>query len=386
MTPDFVDGNRLTLLNSGADFFPALIAAIDTATREVQLETYIFEDDASGRPVIDALKRAAGRGASVRVLVDGFGAADFADRLQPELAAAGVQALIYRRELARFSLRRHRLRRLHRKLAAIDGRVAFVGGINIIDDLNQPGGRAPRYDYAVRIEGPLVGAVCSAMRRLWETVTWASFRRRDRIGACPIPAAEAGGRQRAALVVRNNIRHRRAIEDAYLEAIEGAREEIVIANAYFLPGFRFRRALLAAARRGVRISVLLQGKVEYRLQHYATQALYGAMLAVGIRVFEYQPSFLHAKVAVADGEWATVGSSNIDPFSLLLAKEANVVVRDREFAATLRDSLERAMRSEAIELRARDWKRLSWHSRLLRWASYQLVRLAIGIAGYGGKH
>lgn len=386
MTTDFVDGNRLTLLNSGADFFPALIAAIDSAHQEVQLETYIFEDDASGRPVVEALKRAAERGATVRLLVDGFGAAAFADRLQPELAAAGVHALIYRRELARFSLRRHRLRRLHRKLAAVDGRVAFVGGINIIDDMNQPGGRAPRYDYAVRIEGPLVGAVCNAMRRLWETVTWASFQRRDRIGPCPIPRPETGGQQRAALVVRNNIRHRRAIEDAYLEAIEAAQGEIVIANAYFLPGFRFRRALFAAARRGVRIVVLLQGKVEYRLQHYATQALYGAMLAAGIRVFEYQASFLHAKVAVVDGEWATVGSSNIDPFSLLLAKEANVVIRDREFAVTLRESLAQAMLSDALELRAQDWKRLSWHSRLLRWASYQLVRVAIGIAGYGGKH
>ena len=182
MGVEFIGGNRLTLLNSGAEFFPALIAAIDGATQEVQLETYIFEDDASGRPVVEALKRAAVRGVAVRVLVDGFGAAAFADTLQPELLASGVQALIYRRELARFSLRRHRLRRLHRKLASIDGRIAFVGGINIIDDMNQPGGRAPRYDYAVRIEGPLVSDVCGSMRRLWEIVTWASFRRRYRIG------------------------------------------------------------------------------------------------------------------------------------------------------------------------------------------------------------
>lgn len=386
MPIDLIAGNRLTLLNSGGEFFPALIAAIDAAATEVQLETYIFEDDASGRPVAEALKRAAARGVTVRLLVDGFGAAGFAEALRPELLAAGVQTLIYRRELARFSLRRHRLRRLHRKLASIDGRIAFVGGINIIDDLNQPGGRAPRYDYAVRIEGPLVSNVCGAMRRLWEIVTWASFRRRFRIGACPTAMQSAVGSQAAALVVRDNIRHRRAIEDAYLEAIEAARDEIIIANAYFLPGFRFRRALFAAAERGVRITILLQGKVEYRLQHYATQALYGALLDAGIRVFEYKPSFLHAKVAVADGEWATVGSSNIDPFSLLLAKEANLVVRDRIFACTLAASLAEAIRDDAEELSSHDWKRLSWHSRLLRWTCYQLVRFAIGIAGYGGRH
>ena len=386
MGVEFIGGNRLTLLNSGAEFFPALIAAINGATQEVQLETYIFEDDASGRPVVEALKRAAVRGVAVRVLVDGFGAAAFADTLQPELLASGVQALIYRRELARFSLRRHRLRRLHRKLASIDGRIAFVGGINIIDDMNQPGGRAPRYDYAVRIEGPLVSDVCGSMRRLWEIVTWASFRRRYRIGRCLPAAAMPAGGQQAALVVRDNIRHRRAIEDAYLDAIAAANDEIVIANAYFLPGRRFRRTLFDAARRGVRITVLLQGKVEYRLQHYATQALYGALLEAGIRVFEYRRSFLHAKVAVIDGQWATVGSSNIDPFSLLLAKEANVVVRDSDFAAALHASLHQVLTTDTAELRREEWRRLHWHSRLLRWACYQLVRLAIGVAGYGGKH
>lgn len=386
MAIDFVDGNRLTLLNSGGEFFPALIAAIDEATDDVQLETYIFEDDASGRPVTEALKRAAARGVQVRVLVDGFGAARFADALQPELLAAGAQVMIYRRELTHFSMRRQRLRRLHRKLACIDSRIAFVGGINIIDDMNQPGGRAPRYDYAVRIEGPLVATVLGVMARLWEIVVWASFQRRFRIFNHARTAPAPVGTETAALVIRDNIRHRRDIEDAYLEAINAATDEIVIANAYFLPGFRFRRTLLQAARRGIRITILLQGKVEYRLQHYATQALYGVLLKAGVRIFEYQPSFLHAKVAVIDGNWATVGSSNIDPFSLMLAKEANIVVRNRAFAMHLRQSLKNAIADEATELRPQDWRKLSWHSRLLRWTCYQLVRLAIGVAGYGGKH
>lgn len=381
-----VEGNRLTLLHSGGEFFPALIAAIDSAETEVQLETYIFEDDASGRPIIDALKRATTRGVVARILVDGFGAAAFAEHLQPELTAAGAQAMIYRPELARFRLRRHRLRRLHRKLASIDGRIAFVGGINIIDDMNQPGGRAPRYDYAVRIEGPLVASVQLTMARLWEIVVWAGFRRRYRIRdlapAIPPVAVEESAR----LVVRDNFRNRRSIEDAYLDAINAASDEIIIANAYFFPGFRFRRALRAAAQRGVRVSVLLQGKAEYRLQHYATQALFGALLKARIRIFEYQPSFLHAKVAVVDAHWATVGSSNIDPFSLLLAKEANIVVSDRGFAMALRESLNQAITKDAVELKPQAWRKLAWHSRLLRWTCYQLVRLAIGLAGYGGRH
>jgi cardiolipin synthase len=186
--------------------------------------------------------------------------------------------------------------------------------------------------------------------------------------------------------VRDNIRHRRDIEEAYLEAIAGARKNILIANAYFLPGRRFRRALSDAAERGVQVNILLQGRVEYRVLHYATQALYGKLLDAGIRIFEYRQSFLHAKVAVIDSQWATVGSSNIDPFSLLLAKEANVVVLDHKFATELRQSLGKAMLEGAQELPPQRWHQLPWHARLLRWASYNLVRIAIGISGYGGRH
>lgn len=381
--PRFLAGNRLTLLCSGGEFFPALLAAIDAAEREVHLETYIFEDDASGRPVIDALKRAAGRGVVVRLVVDGFGAAASIGRLQPELAAAGVRLLVYRREIARLRLRRHRLRRLHRKLAAIDGRIAFIGGINIIDDHNPPGA-AGRYDYAVMVEGPLLKPLRRAMLRLWEILLWASLRTRREPPQRQRAVTRAVGTQSAAFVVRDNLRHRHAIEDAYIAAIDAAREEIVIANAYFLPGRRFRRALTAAAKRGVSVLVLLQGKVEYRLQHYATQALYPHLLAAGVRIFEYQPAFLHAKVAVIDRSWATVGSSNIDPFSLLLAREANLVVRDATFALRLRDSLGAALGTSAIELSVADWQRLALPARFLRWGSYQLVRLAIGLTGYGG--
>ena len=386
MDADFIAGNRLTLLNSGAEFFPALLAAINDAHNEVHLETYIFEDDSTGRAVVDALAAAARRGVSVRVLVDGFGSPLFSSTLMPTLTEAGVMALIYRPERARFSFRRHRLRRLHRKLAVIDGRIAFVGGINIIDDLNTPDRSPARYDYAVRVEGALLVPIRRAMHRLWELVAWVSAKRRFRIVREPLPPSAPEGEQMAAFVVRDNIRHRRDIEEAYLTAIADADESILIANAYFLPGRRFRRALIAAVQRGVKVTILLQGRIEYRLLHYATQALYDKLLSGGIRIFEYHHSFLHAKVAVVDREWATVGSSNIDPFSLMLAKEANIVALDGKIAAELRDSLETAMQNRARELPPQRWKQLPWYSRLLRWSSYGLVRLAIGISGYGNRH
>ncbi|MFZ2854836.1 MAG: cardiolipin synthase ClsB [Rhodocyclaceae bacterium] len=386
MATEFLPGNRLTLLNSGAEYFPALLLAIGGAQREVHLESYIFEDDSTGHAVAGALMDAARRGITVRILVDGFGAPAFRDALMPALADAGVMALIYRPDVARFRLRRHRLRRLHRKLVVIDGEIAFVGGINVIDDLNAPHQTPPRYDYAVRVEGPVLKPILGAMHRLWEIVVWANFKRRYRVAPSVLPSGLPRGDQAAAFLVRDNIRHRRDIEEAYLAAIADARDSILIANAYFLPGRRFRRALGDAAQRGVQVTILLQGRIEYRLLHYATQALYGKLLDAGIRIFEYHHSFLHAKVAVIDGQWATVGSSNIDPFSLLLAKEANLVVLDPKFAGQLRRSLGQAMQMGASELPQLHWKQRPWHTRLLRWISYNLVRIAIGISGYSGRH
>jgi cardiolipin synthase len=383
---EFLPGNRLTLLNSGAEFFPALLTAINQARHEVHLESYIFEDDRTGRDVVGAMIAAARRGVSVRVLVDGFGAPAFSTTLMPALADAGVMALVYRPEHARFKLRRHRLRRLHRKLALIDGEIAFVGGINIIDDFSSVEQSPGRYDYAVRVEGPVLQPIRHSMRRLWEIVGWVNFKRRFRLMPEATSIMPPRGEQQVAFLVRDNIRHRRDIETAYLAAIAGARESILIANAYFLPGRRFRRALGKAAQRGVQVNILLQGRIEYRLLHYATQALYDKLLKAGIRIFEYQHSFLHAKVAVIDELWATVGSSNIDPFSLLLSREANLVVLDAKFAEELRRSLGQAMLAGARELPPQHWQQLPWYSRLLRSASYNLLRIAIGFTGYGGKH
>jgi cardiolipin synthase len=151
----FLEGNSLRLLHSGGEYFPALIAAIDSAAHEVHLETYIFADDRTGRLVAGAMAAAARRGVAVRVLVDGFGARDFATGLGVSLTAAGVEVMTYRPEAGQTRIRRHRLRRLHRKLAVVDGRIAFAGGINVIDDFDDGKSAAPRFDYAVRIEGPL---------------------------------------------------------------------------------------------------------------------------------------------------------------------------------------------------------------------------------------
>lgn len=381
----FLSGNRLALLRNGAEFFPALEAAILRSEREVHLQTYIFRADATGRRISEALKDAAHRGVTVHLLLDGFGSAELPAQWITDMKRAGVQVLFFRPEARRWHLRRSRLRRMHRKVAVADDRIAFIGGINILDDVDPGGPSAPRLDFAVAIEGPLIEPIHDMARRLWARVAWAHFRRRWTEGLRWDLQPGMPGEQRAALVMRDNLRHRHDIEHAYLDAVRRARREIVLANAYFLPGLRFRHALCDAAKRGVRVVLLLQGRVEYALQHYATRALYRQLLEAGVEIQEYEASFLHAKVAVVDGRWATVGSSNIDPFSLLLAREANVVIDDPGFALELKSSLLEAMVGGASIIAPQRWRAEPWISRAASWVSYGIVRLLMGVVGPQGE-
>jgi cardiolipin synthase len=384
--PRFIPGNQLSLLQNGEAYFPALEAAFDRARHEIYLETYIYEDDATGRRIAEALQRAARRGVKVWLLLDGYGSKDLPGSVLERLRAGGVRTLVYRPRISPWTFRRKRLRRMHRKIVVVDREIAFVGGINIIADQGPAGDLPPRYDYAVAVQGPLVEEIRLSAQRLWSMVAWHHFRKGPARGGALPAVASAGGKMNAAFLVRDNIRHRRDIEAAYLRAIEQAKAEIIIANAYFFPGLDFWHALLKASGRGVRVVLLLQGRVEYLLQHYATQALYGIFLDGGIEIYEYRKSFLHAKVAVIDGHWATVGSSNIDPFSLLLSREANVVADDEEFAATLSRSLKQTMASDGQRILREKWKEQPAAVRFLSWLSYGLLRVLMGVSGYAREN
>ena len=320
------------------------------------------------------------------MVIDGFGSHDFfPPEMADELTKSGVEIFIYRSEAFRFSFRRHRLRRMHRKISVIDGHTGFIGGINIIDDVNTPHHTPPRYDYAVKIAGPLVEELRPVVHRLWLLLSWTQFRSRKQNMFPQVPPAAPRGTHLAALVIRDNLRHRDDIEEAYLDAIEHARDEIIIANAYFFPGQSFRRALVAAARRGVKVKLMLQGRVEYILLHHATRALYGFLLDGGVEIIEYHKSFMHAKVAVIDDNWATVGSSNIDPFSFMLSREANVIVKDAIFCAQLRHSLLAAIRDGAIPIDLKEWKKRPFLERLMAWLAYGSARVILGTLGYPQK-
>lgn len=381
---DPVPGNRLTLLRSGAEYFPALEAAIDAARADVRLETYIYEDDETGRRIAAALKRAAARGVSVRMMLDGFGSRLLPAPFLEDLRREGILVQVFRPEWRFPRVRRTRLRRLHRKIVLIDGRVGFVGGINIVDDRVAAAPRG-RLDFCVRIEGPLVGRIYPVVHRLWWLVATLTrkVRRADfePLAVNPEPA----GATSAEFVWRDNLRHRHDIEAMFLEGIRGARRELVIASAYFLPGWRVRHALIEAAGRGVRVALLLQGWSDHRFFQQASRVLYPALLDHGIEIYEYEASELHAKAVVADDRWASVGSSNLDPFSLWLSREANVVVHDETFARELREAIELEIRQGARPVRRMLWKHRPWTARVAGWIAYGYARLVVGWAGIGRR-
>lgn len=424
-------GHQLLLLQGGDDLFPALVEAMDAARSVVHLETYIFEFAGSALEVARALERAAERGVRVRLVMDGVGTPRVPHEWQQRFDAAGVQWRVYA-PLGRLGLLiPSRWRRLHRKLCVVDGTVGFCGGINIIDDLEDVAlGRltVPRLDFSLRVAGPLVADMAETMDQLWWRLqavqsarqrefkaAWEALREADHKGDFSRLLGKLeqrtglgwrGGRvnadaegessvtepvtdgplgvdgARAALLLRDNVGHRHDIERAYLKAIGEARHDIVIANAYFIPGRKLRRALVLAVRRGVRVRLLSQGRYENFMQYHAARPVYQMLLDAGIEIHEYAPSALHAKVAVIDRRWATVGSTNLDPLSLLLAREANVMTSDRRFAGLLHERLDALLTREGQALDARSLARRSVWQRVADRLAFGVMRAVLFVTGH----
>jgi cardiolipin synthase len=380
------NADALTLLQGSQEYFPALIADIDSARVQIYFETYIFDTTASGAAIAQALMAAAQRGVAVYLVIDGVGSRSLGQDWQERLQNAGVQLRVFSPPGRWLLFVRQQWQRLHRKLCAIDGQIAYCGGINVLDDFHDPNHGAldqPRLDFSVRSTGAVASQIAATCQQFWQKLQGASSKpvqtgvplgiqsRRDTLRGL--------GRKpgQAALVLRDNLRQRRSIERSYLRAIGRARQDVLIANAYFFPSRKLLDALCHAAGRGVQVRLLLQGRYEYFLQAHASIALYAPLLRAGVQIYEYEASFLHAKVAVIDAggrsPWATVGSSNLDPLSLLLAREANVVSHQRDLALQLQDRLQLAL-TQGRRVQAADLALRAWHERLLDRLAYALAR------------
>lgn len=377
-------GNQLSLLHRGEQFFPALISACDGALLEIYIETYIFALDATGLCIKTALLNAAKRGVAVQLVVDWLGTGDdVIVQLCAELEPAGVRVLVFNPWFERG------ITRMHRKIAVIDQRIAFLGGLNINDDLLADDGSAlplpaPRWDFAVGVSGPLVQTIHAEVLAQWQ-----------RLGSLPLRIrlqslrAYVRSRQRwravdvaeAAFVVRDNLRNRQAIQRALLQALGRARGSALLVTPYFAPGRKLRKAMMHAAQRGVEV-VLLIGVGQFVMQDAVAQSFYPRLVRAGVTIVEYRRTQLHGKLAVIDDEWATVGSSNFDGLSLFVNHEANIVVRDMAFAADLQRMI-RAAVAEGVVITADDVARLSLPRRLWNRFAYGLYRTVLQVLTLG---
>lgn len=357
MTSRWKSGNRFRLLENGEEFYPAVFSAIAAAEREVLVETFILFEDKVGLALRDVLVEAARRGVQVDLTIDGWGSPDLSAGFIESLTAAGVRLHVFDPIWRVLGKRLNVLRRMHRKIVVIDGQLAFVGGINYSADHLADFGPQAKQDYAVEAVGPIVEDIhhfaCTAVGRpATAAVPRRWFRRRaaPAADAAQAPGTPAAGSAQALFVTRDNHRHRTDIERHYRIAIRAARSEIIIANAYFFPGYRLLRELRQAARRGVNVRLILQGEPDMPIAKFAASLLYDHLLHAGVKIFEYCDRPLHGKVALTDAEWATVGSSNLDPLSLSLNLEANVIIRDRGFNQRLRERLEHLIERSCREV------------------------------------
>ena len=391
----WVPGNRLELLENGEEYFPRVFAAIARAEREVFVETFILFDDHTGRGLQAAVIAAARRGVRVELTVDGYGSADLPDAFIAAMTGAGVRFHVFDPRPRLLGFRTNLFRRLHRKLVVIDGRLAFVGGINFADDHLRASGPGSKQDWAVQVEGPvvddihrLVESFAGPVETRWQRLRrWTRGRRSLAAAAQHARAGEADATlAQAALVVRDNQGHRQDIERHYRAAIRSARRELIIANAYFFPGFRLLRALRGAARRGVDVCLILQGRPDMPFVRWATVTLYDYLLLGGVKIYEYRERPLHGKVAVVDDDWSTVGSSNLDPLSLFLNLEANLIIRSRDFAFILRERLRRLIREHCEQLDAQQARERTLPRQLLSFLAFHLMRWFPSLAGWLPAH
>lgn len=355
MNGRWVGGNLITLLINGEAFFPRVFECIAAAEREILLETFILFEDKVGLALQTALLTAAQRGVQVDVTIDGYGSPDLSPAFISALTQAGVRFHVFDPSPRLWGYRTNLFRRMHRKIVVVDGRRAFVGGINYSADHLADFGPTAKQDYAVEIEGPLVGQIQHyALTQLLIGQSERPSLRHRLFGRRPDVAESnalpAAGTAEALLVTRDNREHRSDIERHYRIAIRGARHRIIIANAYFFPGYRLLRQLRRAARRGVDVSLILQGEPDMPIVKIAAGLLYHHLLGAGVRIYEYQDRPLHGKVALTDEEWSTVGSSNLDPLSLSLNLEANVIIKDRAFNQYLGEHLQLLMKDSCKQI------------------------------------
>jgi len=344
-------GNNAKLLVDAKEAYPEMLSALNAARRTILMDSYIFNDDEAGRMFKDALVGAAKRGVDTYLIVDAVGTMHVNEVFFEEMRDAGVQVLEYR---SWFPWKRSFgfLRRNHRKMLVVDGVVGFAGGLNIgADWLSLEAGGGGWHDIHIHVEGPAVRTLSKLAMSTWHGHGGIMLDPKRFLREIP-----RVGNEYVSIIGSRERKKRKAIRQSYLQAIRRAQEYIYIANAYFLPDRGFRRALKNAVKRGVDVRVMIPKSGDILSVQMASQALFGRLLRMGVRVLLWQNAVLHAKTATIDDQWATVGSFNIDHRSWAMNLEVNVNVVGPRISSRLREVF---LNDEAqcIALNVTEWKR-----------------------------
>jgi cardiolipin synthase len=340
----FYPGNRVELYSNGREGLKAMLDAIESARRTVHLETYILRSDETGCRFIDALSERAAAGLGVRLLYDAFGSYGISSEPLERLREAGGAVVAFNPLTKVYPLLAPR-RRDHRKLLIVDGRVAFTGGLNIGDEYDQglaPGDEGWR-DTHVRLEGPVVHDLEAVFLESWFRADGPDLPWREILATEPEPSGEV----RCAVFPDGPVYRRRRMRELLVGALEETRQEALLATAYFAPGRRLLAALSEAGRRGVAVDLLLAGRTDHPVLRRAAQSILPQLLRRGVRVHDYRRAMMHAKVAIFDGQYAIVGSSNLDRQSFEHSYEVNLVLQGGDVPGQLRRAFERDLEGAA---------------------------------------
>jgi len=386
MKSNWREGNNVKLLINGDEFYPALFNEIEKAKTEVIIETFILNEDSVGRKLQTKLIDAANRGLRVEITVDDYGTWDLSSSFVKELTGAGVKLHIFDPLPKIWGVRLNIFRRLHRKIVVIDQSLAFIGGINFSADHKIDFGDKAKQDYAVRITGPVVSDIHQSVITLLMRTSSKTERRNYLKEIQSSYSPKASGKTTAQFVERDNWSHKTDIERQYLLALRLAKERVVIANAYFFPGYRLLREIRRAAQRGVKVTLILQGQPDMPWVSALSRLLYAYLLRAGVSIYEYCQRPLHGKVALIDKEWVTIGSSNLDPLSLSLNLESNLVVMDAEFNQLLYEHLHELSKSSCKPINMKIATRGYWWRTPAIFFSFHFLRLFPTIVGWIPAH
>lgn len=381
-TNHYLHNNHIQLIRGGKDYFSKLIALINKAELIIQMQIYIYEDDTTGLMIADALMNASKRGVKVLLMVDGYASQGLSKSFIKQIRNAGI----YFRFFEPLFRSKHFYfgRRMHQKIIVIDGYSAFVGGVNIADRYNDINGIPAWIDYALLIEGEVALQLNKISLNYWKT---------ESLFKDPVPMEDFSYKipkdMHYSVRLRQNdwVKGKHEIWRSYFNLFNNAEQSITIMCSYFLPGHVLRRQLNKASQRGVKIKVILAGPSDVMLAKYAERYLYDWMFRNNIEIYEYQPTVLHAKLAIADNHWMTIGSFNVNNISAYASSEINVDVRNRPFVISVNGILEEIIKNDCIQITRKNFEtNATLFKRFLQKTSYEIIRIVLNLSTFYFKH